>query len=120
MGESVLYDSLQLLLIFEADEMSMHLAMGCVLIQVFTFQQPPEIQRRNTIIIVLGLTSFIIYHCVTDEFIMHVTLFVTLVLTVIWKTRQIIKERIQNEDHKKKMSALATFGTCQYILHSSV
>lgn len=91
--------------------MSMHLAMGCALIRVFTFQQPRDIQRRNSTIIVVGLVSFIIYHCLTDEFALHVILFFSLSVTVIVKTRSIISIRVKDQGHKAKMSALATFGT---------
>ena len=91
--------------------MSMHLAMGCTLIQVFNFDQPPKIQQRNTTLIAVGLSAFIIYHCVTDEFVLHCILFIALSATVIWKTRRIIRERITEKSQKEKMSALATFAT---------
>lgn len=90
----------------------MHLAMGCVLIQIFTFQQPLDVQKQRAALIVAGETSFIIYHCVTDEFVLHVILFFSLCLTVGWKTRRIIRDRIKDKDHKKKLSTLANFATC--------
>lgn len=90
--------------------MSMHFAMGCALIRVFTFQQPPEIQKRNSAIIIVGLASFIIYHCLTDEFALHVILFFSLSVTVVWKTRRIIAIRVKDPSHKEKMSALALYG----------
>ncbi|KAK3699210.1 hypothetical protein LTR37_016571 [Vermiconidia calcicola] len=94
-----------------ADEMSMHLATGCVLIQLYTFQQPPEIQRRNATIIVVGLTSFVIYHCVTDEFVLHLALFLALCITVAWKTRKVNHEKVTDESHRKKISSLTTLAT---------
>jgi dihydroceramidase len=39
----------------------MHLAIGTVLQQVFTFKEPPRIQLRNTAIIVGILVPFVIY-----------------------------------------------------------
>lgn len=66
----------------------MHTALGCVLIQLWTWKQPPEIAKRNTAIIFIGLTSFIIYHCATDEFVLHVALFFVLCVSVGWKTRK--------------------------------
>lgn len=98
-----------------ADEMSMHLAMGCVLIQLWTFEQPPDIQLRNASIIVVGLLSFVIYHCVTDEFVLHVVLFFGLSISVAWKTRTIIRERVKEKAHKDRMGTLATFATCTYF-----
>ncbi|KAK5175128.1 uncharacterized protein LTR77_000265 [Saxophila tyrrhenica] len=85
--------------------------MGCVLIKLFSFRQPKDIQRRNAAIISIGLTSFIIYHCVTDEFTLHIIIFLSLTFTVIWKTRKIIRETVQDSAQRKKMATLATFGT---------
>ena len=96
--------------------MAMHLAIGCIMIQVFNFDQTPEIQRRNTAIITIGLTSFIIYHCVTDEFVLHCILFIALAVTVTWKIRMIIHERITDEGQKYKLRSLATLSTCERLL----
>lgn len=95
-----------------ADEMSMHLAMGCVLIQLFTFQQPPHLARRNAAIIVIGLASFVTYHCLTDEFILHVILFFSLSVLVGQKTRAIIRSTVKSQAHRDAMSSLATVATC--------
>ena len=116
--------------------MSMHLATGCVLIQLWTFQQPPEIQRRNATIIIGGLASFVVYHCVTDEFVLHVIVFLASTLvrnvpvkslsdirhlltfcpwvckSVGWKTRRTIKERIEDKTEKEILGTLTTFATC--------
>lgn len=91
----------------------MHLAMGCVLIRLFTFQQLPEIQRRNAAIIVVGLTSFIVYHCITDEFVLHVMLFFGLSVTVGWQTRGLIRNEKGDKAHKKKLTSLLNFATCR-------
>jgi dihydroceramidase len=91
--------------------MSMHFAMGCALIRVFTFQKPVEIQRRNIAIIVVGLTSFITYHCVTDEFTLHIIVFLTLTFVVTGKTHSIIQKTIHDSKQRSKMSGLAYFGS---------
>lgn len=96
------------------DEMSMHLAMGCVLIRLFTFQRIPAIQRRNAAVIAIGLSSFVIYHCLTDEFVLHVIIFFSLSLTVGWKTRELIKSGTKSALHREKLSALVTFATCKH------
>lgn len=92
----------------------MHLAMGCVLIRLFTFQQVPDIQRRNATIITVGLASFVSYHCLTDEFVLHVILFFMLSVTVGWKTRNLIKDGPKSEAQKGKLSSLVTFATCKW------
>lgn len=93
--------------------MSMHAAMGCVLIRLFTFQKPPAIQRRNALLIAGGLISFVIYHCVTDEFVLHVILFFSMSGTVGWKTHKVIQSRPNNEAYKSKLSSLITFALCE-------
>lgn len=94
----------------------MHTAMGCILIQLWTWQQPPDVANRNTILIVTGLTSFIVYHCVTDEFVLHVVLFFALSVSVAWKTRQIIRQKISDPNHRAKLGSFATAGTCASYL----
>lgn len=92
----------------------MHLAIGLVLNQVFSFQLPPKQQRRVTIILLGILVPFFIYHCVADEFVLHVVLFLSMSIIVARKTRVIIKQRINNPVHRKKMADLATLATGSY------
>ncbi|EMC99069.1 hypothetical protein BAUCODRAFT_31353 [Baudoinia panamericana UAMH 10762] len=94
-----------------SDELSMHLAMGSVLLQIFTFNEPPAIQRRNTAIILGVLIPFVIYHCLTDEFVAHVVLFFCMCWIVGFRTRWIIKTRIRNEQHRKKVGGMLTRAT---------
>jgi dihydroceramidase len=103
-----------------ADEMSMHLAVGCVSIQVFTFQKPEWERRRNTLMIALGLTAFVIYHVITDEFVLHVAVFLGMNVAVSWKTSRIVKETIKDRMAKKKLHRLTTFATCTSIPHRSL
>ena len=95
----------------------MHLAIGCVLIQIFTFDRPPAVQRRNILFIAIGLVSFVVYHTATDEFTLHVILFFSMSLTAILKTRRMIHDRVENDADKKKMSTLATFGACELPIY---
>jgi dihydroceramidase len=95
------------------DEMSMHLCIGCVLIQVFTFRKTDAEQRRNTLLIAGGLGAFVIYHCVTDEFIMHVAVFFAMSVTVSWKTSKIVKQTIKDSEVRKRLHKLNTFATCK-------
>lgn len=75
----------------------MHLAIGTVLQQVFTFKQPPRIQFRNTAIILGILVPFVIYHCVADEFILHVILFFCMSWIVAGKVRHLIREQVNDQ-----------------------
>ncbi|KIV99578.1 uncharacterized protein PV09_08755 [Verruconis gallopava] len=98
------------------DEMSMHLATGTVFIQVFTFRKPAHEQRRNIVLIVVGLTAFVVYHCVTDEFVMHVVVFFGTSVTVSLKTSRIIKETIRDRAVRKRLHRLTTFATCNALI----
>lgn len=89
--------------------------MGCVLIQVFNFRKPARVQRRNSILIVGGLTTFIVYHCLTDEFWGHVVIFFALSVTVSRMTSKINKETVKNPDHKRKLGTLTTMATCKSL-----
>lgn len=94
-----------------ADEMSMHTAMGCVLIQIFTYEKTPTVQKQITYVVLGGLTAFIVYHCATDEFLLHVILFLSLSITVITKTYLMIRNTVKDQAQKEKLSTLATVGT---------
>ncbi|KAF2166059.1 hypothetical protein M409DRAFT_23787 [Zasmidium cellare ATCC 36951] len=94
-----------------SDELSMHLAIGTVLQQTWCFQEPPKIQRRNTAIILGILVPFVIYHCVTDEFVLHVLLFFCMCWIVAYRVRYIIHIRIKEREHRQRLRSLLTFAS---------
>lgn len=94
-----------------SDELSMHLAIGTVLHQIYTFQETPAVQRRNTAIILGVLVPFVIYHCVTDEFAVHVVLFFCMCWLVAFRTRSLITLRIKDEQNRHKIRRLLKFAT---------
>lgn len=49
----------------------------------------------------------------TDEFILHVIIFIGLSVTVSVMTSKITKETVENPEHKKKLSTLVKFATCK-------
>jgi len=99
-----------------SDELSMHLSIGCLLHQIFTFQEPPHIQRRNTAIILGVLIPFFIYHFVADEFIVHVILFFCMSWIVAFRTRYLIATRIKEETDRAKIRGLVTFATWSAVI----
>jgi dihydroceramidase len=94
----------------------MHLAIGALLHQVFTFGEPPAIQRRNTFIILGIIVPFVIYHCLTDEFILHLLLFFGMSLTVAYRISHIIKLRIKDAGQRRKLRTLVRFATSSALL----
>lgn len=89
----------------------MHLAIGTLLHQLYTFEEPPHIQRRNTAIMLGILVPFVIYHCVADEFILHVLLFFCMSWIVAFRTRYHIARRIKENKHRDMIRGLVTFAT---------
>ena len=98
-----------------SDELSMHVAIATVLLQVYTFQEPLAIQRRNTAIILGIIVPFVIYHCLTDEFILHVILFFGMSITVARRIRYIIRLRIKEAGQRAKLRGLVTFATASSL-----
>lgn len=96
-----------------SDELSMHLAIGTLLHQVYTFNEPPKIQRRNTAIIVGVLVPFVIYHCVTDEFLLHVILFFIMSWMVAFRIRKLIRETVKDEGHRRQLRRLGKYSKCE-------
>jgi dihydroceramidase len=89
----------------------MHLAIGTVMHRVFTFEQPLATQRKVTALILGVLVPFFIYHCVADEFVLHVILFLGMVILITWKTRSIISARVPSEADRRKLANLVHFGS---------
>ncbi|KAI5363266.1 putative alkaline ceramidase [Septoria linicola] len=98
-----------------SDELSMHVAIATVLLQVYTFQEPLAIQRRNAAIILGIIIPFVIYHCLTDEFILHVILFSGMSITVARRIRHIIRIRIKEKAQRAKLRSLVTFATASSL-----
>ena len=99
-----------------ADELSMHVAIGTVMHQLFTFKQPPERKRLVRAGLLGVLVPFYIYHCLKDEFTVHVILFLSMVFTVIWKTRKEIQIHITRLEDRSRLTKLTTFGCVCAVL----
>lgn len=88
----------------------MFLAVGALLHQLLCFEASPA-QRRNYTLAILGvLIPVSTYHVVADEIYVHEIVFAVMVIMVVRKTRRLIRERVKNEGHKKRMGQLASFG----------
>jgi hypothetical protein len=88
----------------------MFLAVGALLHQLLCFEATPA-QRRNYTLAILGvLIPVSTYHVVANEIYVHEIVFGIMVIMVVSRTRKLIRERVKNEEHKKRMGQLATFG----------
>lgn len=89
----------------------MFLAVGALLHQLLTFEAS---QRQRLIITAAILGTLIpvsIYHCVTDEIIVHEVAFGAMVIMVGRKIRELIRERIKNAESQRRLRRMASFGT---------
>jgi hypothetical protein len=94
----------------QGDDLSMFLAVGALLHQLLCFEATPA-QRRNYTLAILGvLIPVSTYHVVANEIYVHEIVFGIMVIMVVSKTRKLIRERVKNEEHKKRMGQLASFG----------
>lgn len=96
----------------------MFLAVGALLQQLLTFEASP-VQRRNVTFLILGtLVPVSIYHCWTDEIIVHEIAFGTMVFLCGRKIRQLIRGRVKNAEARRRLGRMASFGMGQYtIIH---
>jgi dihydroceramidase len=88
----------------------MFLAVGALLHQLLCFEATPS-QRRNYTLAILGvLIPVSWYHCWADEIYVHEIVFAVMVIMVVRRTRKLIRERVKNEEHKKRLGQLASLG----------
>jgi hypothetical protein len=88
----------------------MFLAVGALLHQLLCFEATPS-QRRNYTLAILGaLIPVSWYHCWADEIYVHEIVFAAMIIMVVRRTRKLIRERVKNEEHKKRLGQLASLG----------
>ncbi|KAL5450550.1 hypothetical protein PMIN07_000112 [Paraphaeosphaeria minitans] len=92
------------------DDLSMFLAVGALLNQLQTFNQPLSTRRFRTLLIVGILIPVSVYHCWADELYVHQITFATMVLLCGWEIRKLVRERISNAEQRSKILSLANGG----------
>ncbi|OAL50594.1 alkaline phytoceramidase [Pyrenochaeta sp. DS3sAY3a] len=92
------------------DDLSMFLAVGAILHQLLCFQATPAQQRNYTLAILGTVIPISVYHCWADEIYVHEITFAFMIFLVSRHTRALIKKQVKNEDSRKKLGKMATFG----------
>ncbi|KAF2198330.1 alkaline ceramidase family protein [Delitschia confertaspora ATCC 74209] len=92
------------------DDLSMFLAVGAVLHQVTTFNRPLPYRRRVTALILGTLIPLSIYHCWADEIVLHEIAFAVMIFTTVFKTRVLMKERVNDSVQRGRLAGLSSFG----------
>lgn len=99
-----------------ADDLSMLFATATVMHRVYTFDKP----LKDAVVWGLGLAGFLfafsVYHCMTDEIVMHAILFGVMILAVGIKTRATINARITSPILRSQIRKLVWVGTGSFGL----
>ncbi|KAI8936422.1 hypothetical protein NX059_006830 [Plenodomus lindquistii] len=92
------------------DDLSMFLAVGAILHQLLCFQASASERRKYTLAILGTVVPISVYHVWADEIIAHEITFAIMIFLVSRQTRALIKQQVQNEQHRKRLGSMATFG----------
>ena len=98
-------------LTFEADDMSMIVATACVLHRAWTFQQSQEYTQKFTAVLLASMAVETVYHSFMDEEFVHQASWLVLLVLVCWRTRALIRRRVQSPEGKQKLTHLIIFGS---------
>lgn len=104
------YESFHRKLISSGDDLSMLLATATVLHRIHTFDTSTTTTVVAGLVMATLLTAFSIWHCVTDEIVMHALLFGIMIALVGIQTRSVISRRVPNPAVKKEVYKLCKWG----------
>ncbi|OCL10506.1 alkaline ceramidase family protein [Glonium stellatum] len=93
-----------------SDDLSMLLATSLVLHRIFTFDASPTYRGNFAFGLLATLIPVSIYHCVKDEVVVHVVVFGAMIIAVGIKTREVIRSRIKERSHRRRVRDLERFG----------
>jgi dihydroceramidase len=99
----------------QGDELSMLIATATVLHRVYTFDRTLPITVWSGITLTVALSAFSVWHCITDELVMHSVIFGIMICLVGIKTRSIIAARIPDPSVRKEVKRLATWGAIIFV-----
>ncbi|KAL2071737.1 hypothetical protein VTL71DRAFT_12972 [Oculimacula yallundae] len=97
------------------DDLSMLVAVATVMHRVLTFDKSLSTTVISGTVFAGVMTAFSIWHCVSDELIMHNVLFASMIAVVGIKTRAIISTRVEDRAVAKEVRKLATWGGVIFI-----
>jgi dihydroceramidase len=96
--------------------MSMLVATGFVLNRIITFDVSPSTRRNRSLALLTVLTAISVYHCATDEILVHVVTFGVMVIYIGIKTRKLVQTRVTDPGEKKRVATLMNFGALSAAL----
>jgi len=93
----------------------MFLAVGTVLHQLFTFEASPSQRQFITTLILGTIVPVSIYHCWTNEKVVHEIVFGAMVILCGRKIRWLITEKIVNEESRTQLRKLVTLAAGTHL-----
>ncbi|MCJ1405276.1 hypothetical protein MMC11_008503 [Xylographa trunciseda] len=94
----------------------MTLATGIIFYRVMSFGRSPESKRIFAYLLTFLLCAIAVYHCLVVEVAVHQGSFVLMVVIVGFRTANLIKTRIKDEQVKARMNRMARSGSVTIFL----
>jgi dihydroceramidase len=98
-----------------ADDLSMLINTGIVLQRLFTFSTSRSYTIAFTVVLTVSLLAIASYHCITDEWLVHVVTFGLMVHVIGMRTRAMIQSRVADRETRKRIGRLAAGGAISFL-----
>lgn len=105
------------ILIFPADELSMHLLTTPMVYRLLTFGKNPRQTRTVAVVLSTLFTVVMVTHMVMDEFLLHATTFGLAVYMIATRLMKLISQRVPDKAIRKNIRIMARFGCCMFSWH---
>lgn len=102
------------MLVSTVDDMSMIVASATVLHRSMTYGKSKAYTQIFTAILVALVIVEAVYHATMDEVIVHELSFLALIALVAFQTRQLVKQRVSNEQDRGKLRMVIALGAGTY------
>ncbi|KAF7898583.1 hypothetical protein EAF00_005029 [Botryotinia globosa] len=97
------------------DDTSMLIATSTVVHRVFTYDKSLRYTVVTGVSLFVFMVTFVAWHCITDETLMHPVLFGIEIAFVGIKTRSIINLRVADVEVQKQVKKLVTYGGVIFV-----
>lgn len=88
----------------------MHVATLSCLYQAHSYRKTPSETLKIGLLILAGFTVFAVYHCATDELLVHELGWALSLLAVGLKVRAIAAQKVKSPEVKKRVKSAQILG----------
>ena len=93
----------------------MLIATATVFHRIFTFNKSLSVTVYSGLALTLFMSSFMLWHCMTDELVGHSILFGIMVATIGVRTRSLIRTRISSPSLRREVTKLSIWGAGRFF-----